>query len=583
MVGSVGHVNLFDMETWYGTFSIMPSYAQSFRSNDLCHCLFGTDIVGTPDNSACGACPNSCAIGCDRCTIQIEGSLVANRDANAWLADYFYLPLDFQGTISFKPEIKNFLLDLNMYIGLDEWMAGMYLQIYGPVVHTRWNLNFCENIISPGTLGYPIGYFNAVNGGVPNGNLLKSFAAYGVGGTPTPPVGDSTTYNGLKFAKITGWGRADTGFGELRAEVGWNFWQDEDYHVGINVQAAAPTGTRYHADFLFDRVIGNGKHWELGAGATGHYTFWRSEDDEKQCGFYADVSLTHLLRTTQLRTFDLKNKPLSRYMLASHFGANSNNLSGTPSGTVASQEFIAEFTPVANLTTTEVEVSIGVQADIVAMFNFTADKLSLDVGYNFWGHTCENLHPKDTCGEECTSNPLALCNDNQNNMWALKGDARMYGFTIVDAVVPLSATNSQATIHDGTVGHTLDFAAAPTDINAGVDNPQLAFAGGNLFNGPSTIATRQQINTSIQPVFLSCCDINFQRVRGLSNKLFAHLSYTWKDHEDWIPYLGFGCSVEFGVDNQQPSSNCTTNSCDTCFHCALSQWAAWVKGGVSFN
>ena len=42
--------------------------------------------------------------------------------------------------------------------------------------------------------------------------------------------------------------------------------------------------------------------------------------------------------------------------------------------------FANEFTPVANLTTMELDVSIGVQADVVAMFNFTSRGFEWDLG-----------------------------------------------------------------------------------------------------------------------------------------------------------------------------------------------------------
>ncbi len=42
------------------------------------------------------------------------------------------------------------------------------------------------------------------------------------------------------------------------------------------------------------------------------------------------------------------------------------------------------FTPVANITKINIDVNVAVNADIVAMFNYTSCGWSYDLGYNFW-------------------------------------------------------------------------------------------------------------------------------------------------------------------------------------------------------
>ena len=179
------------------------------------------------------------------------------------------------------------------------------------------------------------------------------------------------------------------GVAELRAEFGWDFWTSAWYHLGINIQGAAPTGTKRHAAFLFDTVVGNGKHWELGGGITGHYVFWANEEETRHAGFYVDANVTTLFNAREERTFDLIGKPNSRYMLAAQMGPNTQSLQNA-SGTLATNQFANEYTPVANLTTFDVKVNVGVQADIVAWFNYTNYGWSVDVGYNFFGRSKDN-------------------------------------------------------------------------------------------------------------------------------------------------------------------------------------------------
>ncbi len=584
-VGEVGHINLYDTESWYGTLDMAVGYMKSFKPNRIARCLFGDDLI----------CDDNC-----KNTIKVQGSEVATRDAKAWLADYLYLNCEFDGSFRVDPIIQNVMVDLDFYLGLDEWVNGLYFRIYGPINWTKWEPRVCFTNPDPVlTSSCSTGYFT------PSGNevLLDSLADYFNGEAPAKL--DDITFQGLKFAKMPNCDETRTGFADLRAELGWNFLQDENYSLGIGMHVAAPTGNRRKAEFLMYPVVGNGNHWELGGTIHGHYVFWRSEDEEKHFGFYVDAVITHLFKTNEQRTFDLKDKDNSRYMLATKFTKNvTSNLAGrvtagiaTAGSTAATSQFNNVYAPVANLTTTDVKVDIGVQADIVAMFNFTAGAFSWDVGYNFWGRSCENID----CLVECDPcNPDSIFLIANTDTWALKGDARMFGFAgsqdlplIIDDSQALSATQNSADIHKGTNAGFVD--ATLTDIqkqNGGVDNSQFAIAGGGSGDDARLIHTpiaqggfninENQIKTSIQPIFIKKTDVALQETRGLSHKVFTHLSYSW-DRDNWTPYLGVGGSAEFGSNESCCDSDCDTNVCDNCLKCSLSQWAVWLKGGISFN
>ena len=73
---------------------------------------------------------------------------------------------------------------------------------------------------------------------------------------------------------------------------------------------AAPTGKRPKAEYLFEPMVGNGGHWEVGAAFTSHMLFWSSESGESHAGGYLDVNVTHLLKAHQKRCFDLCNKKI---------------------------------------------------------------------------------------------------------------------------------------------------------------------------------------------------------------------------------------------------------------------------------
>lgn len=561
LVGTTSHhVYLYDMESFYGTFNMTPQYDQTFRADELTRALFGNSLIN--DN-----------------TITITGTAATPTDITKdWMAENFYLPRNFKSTISFSPEVQNFLVDFYLYVGLDEWVKGLYFRLYGPVVNNRVTLRPCEGIITEGTVGYEAGFFSS--SAVPSSTLLQNALSFFNGNTTITVPG--ITADPLIKAKIVDEKKSTTGFAELRGELGWNYLH-EDYHFGFNVQAAAPTGKRPHGEYAFETQVGNGKHWELGVGFGAHWTMWRSEDDEKHLDFVFEADVTHLFNATQMRTFDLIGKPNSRYMLAEKMNLKpTTNLfgntapGGVAGGTQAIAQFNAEYSPVANFSTRDVNVSIGVQGDVVAMLNYTHHGFSWDLGYNYWGMSHEHIELRDA--DNAPVFPI--------NTWALKGDAQTYGFINgVGTAVPLSGTESLATINQGTNIPKGIATGTPADTNVGVDLPQYAqidAAGTAIITVSPTSTT--QIQTSIQPIWITVDNLDLEgaETRGSSNKLFTHFSYTWVDREDWIPYLGIGFYAELGSHTDKEDDNSSSNDCHG-ISTALSKWAVLVKGGVSFD
>lgn len=628
--GLVGHTHLYDKESWYGTFDVTVGGGRSFRSGHLADCLFG------------------CAVGrCDQ--ILIQGSQVEDRSPRALLADYFYLPTDFSSSISIDPTITNVYAQFDYYMGFKLGCQDMYFRVYAPVVWTKWDLDFCESVCDKGTNDHPCGYFTP--GVMARDLLLEDFTEYARGKSPanittTIMEGDAqqdvtTIFNGLCAARITNCDNTKTALADLRMELGWNFLNADDYLFGLYLAAAAPTGNKIHARHVFAPVVGNGHHWELGGGVNAKWIFWRCDDEERHFGLYLDATVTHLFKSKEKHTLDVSGKPLSRYMLLERLGTPIiGALADGADGDNPSAQFKYEYAPLANLSTFDVKVSIGAQADVALWLNYSGRHFSWDIGYDFFGQSCSKLSRHNSCSSSscgscssssscggCSSSTSCgcsttscgcstsvvcganLCDDSQENTWAFKGDAQVYGFDTngetdqptdcAPFAIPLSATENEATIFSGT--NAFVTGSSP---NGGVDNPELAWgdrtapgaeptvARHELFNSIDLVA-QEQINSSFDPIFVGCCDLDFCTTgRPISNKLWTHLNYTW-ERCDWRPYLGIGGEVEFGATEDDDcgsscggcSSSCNpcNVSCSDCFDCGVSQWALWLKGGVSFN
>jgi len=596
LVGWQSLINRYDMDCIYGAFSVTPEYTRTFNSYRLAQALFCDAIP-------CNACNKTCS------TFLVQGSRVTDRDHNALMAENFYLPTDFSSEITIQPRIDNFLVDFNFYLGLDEWCNGMYFRIHTPICHTRWNMHFCEDIINEGSANYAPGYFSGtLEGTYPNeyginrSKMLQSFEQYIVDNMAMTGA-PGTMFNSLNNARISKCELTKTRLAELTAALGWNVVNRENGTLGINIRAAAPTGNRPEACYLFEPIVGNGHHWEIGGGVNSRWCMWRSQDECDDFSFYFDANVTHLFKTQQCRTFDLKCKPLSRYMLAMKLQSNVENLQAGADAaelSIPSAQFAGEYMPVANLTTIPVDVSASVQADLVFKFAYTHANFQFDIGYDFWARSCLKITPLGSC-----------CGNNfSENTWALKGNAFTYGFTatgssfeLLDSPVALSATDNNATIFGGSnSGNTWN-------QNLGIDNPQLAWTDGpaELYTKLIGDATPTQVNTSYEPLFIksSDFDIDGARTRGMSHKIFTNFGYIWKDSEEWQPFLGLGAEVEWARhDDRFCCSSCNTScctpcqqvSCDPCHKndchtqngsccktVALTQWGVWIKGGVAFD
>jgi len=588
IVNTVGKINL-DEECGYGNFSITPEYTRSFRSNKIAECLFGDALCGDD-------------------ALLIQGSLVSDRNERALLADYFYLPTDFESIVTIKPIIQSFLVDFNFFMGFDAGcMNNLYFWLQAPITWTKWDLGFKERVINPGVTGFVEGAFTP--NAIPRDQLLNNFSQFAQGAAPgggvivqdvfdavsTTTTQFITSFQGLDCARMCPGSESNTRISEVRFAFGWNFLMCDNYHIGVGIEASAPTGNKVRSHQLFAPQNGNDHHWELGAQITAHYSFCHSEDEESFYGLYLDANITHMFKNHQRRCFDVCDKPLSRYMLVEKLGTpiidGLVGQAGTPPvETAPSAQFQGVFAPLANVTSLDVDVKVGVNADVVFWFNRTSGPWSWDFGYNFWGRSCEKISIDCECPQEF-----------QEKTWAFKGTAQVFGFASAASApltandpVALSATMSEATI----------FGATNTITNTGIDNPQLAFAGAEgarVALNASRAVGAEAIRTSIDPIFIKQEDINFAGIKGISNKIFSHIGYSCIDTDScYSPYFGVGFEAEFGRGHSNDCDDDCDNDCDNdknncdddcddeqkchdCIKCALSQWGIWAKFGVSFN
>ncbi|EKD48809.1 MAG: hypothetical protein ACD_64C00122G0002 [uncultured bacterium] len=234
-------------------------------------------------------------------------------------------------------------------------------------------------------------------------------------------------------------------------------------------------------------------------------------DGLQELSLFADVNLTHLFKTRQTRSFDFCNNGFGSRFILLKEFADGN--------------YTGALTPAINVTSLSCDVSVGAQMEFLAMFGYTYKGLEFDIGYNGWLRSHENISLRDCIPD---------------HTYGLKG--------IQDATDafgnPSNLTQSNATLY------------------------------GNLLSQQGDVVDADS------PQFIRTQDLNLESAASelvLTHKLFFYLGYGWQesDRDHFVPFLGFGSSIEFeGIndpDEKQPNRN------------TLAQWGLWIQAGCAFK
>ncbi len=542
-------------------FSITPEFMLSFYPERTAECFFGESII---------PCKNS---------FHVQGSHVADRNKHAWLADYFGLPTDFESRVRVNPQVTNMLIDLQCYFGLDEYITGLYIYFYAPILYTQWDLGLCETLITTGSNAHDPGYFNA--NGIAREGLLESFTSF-INGSEAPR-GSDLTFNKLAHAKMNNHSSHIFNLADLQFTLGWNILHNERYHLGGGITALIPTGNRPCGAYLFEPIAGNGHLAQLGGSLSTHITVWENDNTREKAGIYFDINIMHLFSAKQRRSFDICHNPNSRYMLAEKITPPiSNNLIGVVDGELVtpSAQYQQEVTSIANLTTLDINVSNNVQADLAVMVLYTHDRTSWAFGYGYWGRSSDKI-------SLCGTTPF------DTESWAVKGDAYCFGFedTMLRTPVALSATQSQASVNHGTnfprSGASTPELVASGQRNPNIDNPVPAQS--NSSNDGTFVSLQSQpgsattIKTSLEPIILKTSNINIDSARTCNhtNKIFSHINHKIGiSRREIESFIGFGAEVELGPSTS--TYGLVRAKQRSCINTALSFWGIWLKGGITF-
>lgn len=326
------------------------------------------------------------------------------------------------GSFFFCPNKSDIIVDLDLFLGLDNLFCGLWTRIGLPIVNSRWDLNIQETSFAGAPL-YPTDSVGADNPEVPFQTMTA--ALKGAAFADAPPL--------LK-GRVDG-KRTTTALANARIDVGYDWFRRERWHIATSWIFILPVGTRPCADYLFNAVVGNGRMFELGTGLNAAYELWNNCDATKSLTFYFDGSLDASFRNKQNRLTTLRingqSSPWSQYLLLKTFN-NAQQATGLERA--------------ANILAGDMEIEIPIIADGAAMIQYMHNKVFVGVGYDFWGRTKERVK--------------ALCFGIQENTYGIKGGTQWNG-----VVSGVAGAGNNVTASNSTIGLNAAADAAPVFLD----------------------------------------------------------------------------------------------------------------------
>lgn len=333
-----------------------------------------------------------------------------------------------------------------------------YLDFNMPVMHVKNRMNICEIVTSSG------GGVNTAIDPQAVANMTQAF-----------------NQSDWKYGKIrNNCPMKKTGLADIELKLGRQFIWNDSYWAAGYFGMLIPTGNVPRGEFIFEPIIGNGKHMGLIWGGEAVIEICTGKHDNWHLALTGDAHAQYLWTKTQIRSFDLKNRPWSRYMevyadLAQAQQAaqmcQASNIQGETLGT-----------PGINVFTQPLKVRPGLSVNTTTALRLRTNcGYSGEIGYNFYARQQEcvklaclwargpALKSAQGCG---TTNPVRNISNNANiNDSNIDNDLAHYSNSEISAedldLESAAAPAIFAHIVYGTVGYIWNNMCTPVDVSVG--------------------------------------------------------------------------------------------------------------------
>jgi hypothetical protein len=313
----------------------------------------------------------------------------------------------FRSKISIRPETSQvgvgFYLRKGFYVD-EQKGRGFFTSISLPVERVKNDLKFQEEIINDG------------------------------GGADFQANVDNNAYDTMTAAlvqsdwaagKISRFALHKAGVADIEFKLGYEWIQQEPFHLESYLGLLIPTGNKPNGEFLFQPIVGQGHHWGILLGNSIGVEIWSDETKDRTLRVEYAGHTQYLFRNTQCRTVDLVNKPWSRYIQM--YSDENQALAAT---FLSASDFQTNYsTPGVNLLTLPIHVRPGFSNNNTVSAIFSARKWQVEGGYNLYCRASECL--KLECPwQEGPAIKNKAGNGDTNPVRDITGNARLENITV---------------------------------------------------------------------------------------------------------------------------------------------------------
>ncbi len=393
------------------------------------------------------------------------------RDLLANHFNIFTKNQNFKSHISIRPQQS--IIGVGFQARKSFWMneennRGFYASLSFPIEKVRNNLKFQEDIINNGG-GPNVSRDNINNTGV---NLVPA------------NMEEALTQPSWNFGKITRGSLTKTGVADLELKFGYEWIQEDPFHLESYIGIKIPTGNKPTAEYLFEPIVGDGHHWGIMFGSNMGIQIYKDEAKERSFRVEYAMHTQYLFGNTQCRSIDLVGKPWSRYIEVYR-----DEDQAITASTLATQLAIDYATAGINVLTIPLKVRPGYQHNMNTAAVFGAKALRLELGYNLYLRQAECV--KLSCPwEESAAIKYGTGNGVTNPVRDITGNARLENIVVNSTVgtgnrialgdykynyiketdLDLNSASSPCLISHtvyGAVSYRFDDACYPTFVNLG--------------------------------------------------------------------------------------------------------------------
>lgn len=304
------------------------------------------------------------------------------RDMNAVFAGVLTIPIDNLNASDFQANLDHITYESKLDFCPKSSFIGLGLTWQQRFYHKWWFEAAAPIMRVENTMGLRETIYNH---GAEQADFLYNTAAEGLSdASRTSDKPWARNYGAIECKKCR---KTGVSFVELR--VGKDAVCHEacqhDWFLGITI----PAGDKPCARYLFEPMIGNNKHVGFFAGGDSHFQLMHDERDHT-FNVSGSFIARYLLPNTQLRSFDLRDKPWSRYMLVV------NNRDQLPGPNLSAANFragLGHFAPLINYSTTCVQVHPHYNVEFNSALWYQAGGFKAEIGYDFYARKGETVHP----------------------------------------------------------------------------------------------------------------------------------------------------------------------------------------------